>query len=126
MIFVDTNYFLRFLLKDIKSQHVKAEKLFEEAALGKEKLFSSVIVFFEIYWVMKSVYEKDKKEVVEILENVLKMDFVSWENDKLLHKVVEVYKNKNVEIEDAYNVVLIKNKRIKKIKTFDLKLKKLV
>jgi len=58
MIFVDTNYFLRFLLKDIGKQHQKAKKLFEKAASGEIKLFTSMIVFFEIYWVLFSFYKR--------------------------------------------------------------------
>jgi len=40
MTFVDTNYFLRFLLADVESQHQTAKELFRNAALGKVKLRS--------------------------------------------------------------------------------------
>ena len=43
MIFVDTNYFLRFLLKDNKLQHRKAKQLMLDSAQGKLKLFTSII-----------------------------------------------------------------------------------
>ena len=50
MIFVDTNYFVRFLLRDVELQFGKARKLFEDAADGRKVLFTSTIVIFEIYW----------------------------------------------------------------------------
>ena len=52
MIFIDTNYFLRFLLADISSQHNQAKTIFKQAASGKISLFTSAVVIFEIYWVL--------------------------------------------------------------------------
>lgn len=37
MIFVDTNYFLRFLLKDNQAQYLQAKELFLSAAQGKQE-----------------------------------------------------------------------------------------
>lgn len=46
MIFVDTNYFLRFILKDNQVQYLKARQLFLDAAKGEIELISSTTVFF--------------------------------------------------------------------------------
>lgn len=55
MMFVDTNYFLRFLLEDNKAQAQKVKQLFETASRGEgEELTTSLVVFFEIYWVLTS------------------------------------------------------------------------
>ena len=62
MIFIDTNYLLRFLLKDIDSQYLEAKKLLLQAARGEKKVITSTIVFFELFWVLKSYYKKDKTE----------------------------------------------------------------
>ena len=67
MIFIDTNYFLRLLLQDDDNQHKKAEKLFLEAAEGKVLVFTSIIVIFEIYWVLKSHYKKTNRQIYEFL-----------------------------------------------------------
>ena len=52
-VFVDTNVFLRFLLEDVVSQQTIVDKIFEDSASGKIVLNSSIIVFFEKYWVLK-------------------------------------------------------------------------
>ena len=57
MIFIDTNYFLRFLLKDNEKQFIEVKKLFEKAILGEIDLYTSLIVIFEIYWVLSSFYK---------------------------------------------------------------------
>jgi len=125
-MFVDTNYFLRFLLADVTSQYVKAKKLFKEAATGKVKLTSSIVVFFEIYWVLGSFYEKKKEELVKVLENLLEMQFVNWENKKLLIRSVEIYKKTDLDFEDSYNLMFVEFKKLKKVASFDVKFCKLV
>lgn len=121
MIFVDTNYFLRFFLKDIPDQYEKALKLFEDGAAGKTNLGASIIVFFEIYWVFTSYYKKTKKEVIIILNNLLQMKFVRFEQEKLLAKTLNLYAKQNIDLEDAYNIIYAKYVKASDFKTFDQK-----
>lgn len=125
MIFVDTNYFLRLLLKDVKNQHQKAKKLFEGGAKGDEKLFTSTIVFFEIYWVLSSFYEKSKNETVPILGKILQMRFVELKERDLLENALEVFEDENIDLEDAYNLVYAQENNASNLVTFDKKLTKL-
>jgi len=122
MIFVDTNYFLRFLLKDVELQHRLAKELFLQGAEGKVSLFTSVIVIFEIYWVLTSFYEKEKEKVLKILEKIFDLEFVKIENKKLLKEALAIYKRANLELEDCYNLALMEKMEIKELKSFDKKL----
>jgi len=124
MTFVDTNYFLRFLLADVNEQHQKAKKLFEDAALGKVKLFTSTIVFFEIYWVLASFYKKDKKQLTKILSDLLLMSFVKLIERDLLKQALDVFAKSNLDLEDSFNLVYAKKKEMRIFKTFDKKLRK--
>ena len=122
MIFIDTNYFLRFLLADITPQYTKAKTLFLSAAEGKKIVFTSTIVIFELYWVFTSFYEKNKKEVASILEQILAMHFVKIDERNVLSDAVSLYKKSTFDLEDAYNLSFAKAKGAKKFKTFDKKL----
>ncbi len=124
MIFVDTNYFLRFLLKDNKNQHQEAKTLFLKGAEGKTKLFTSMIVIFEIYWVLNSFYRKKKQKIIEILEKVFGLEFIEIENRIILQEAIKIYQKTNLDLEDGYNLALAKKKKIKDFKTFDEQLKK--
>lgn len=124
MIFVDTNYFLRFLLKDIEKQHLKAKELFLKGAEGQLKLFTSLVVIFEIYWVLTSFYQKKKEKVVKVLEEIFDLEFVEIENKEILKKALKLYKKTNLDLEDCYNLALAKKKRIKEFKTFDERLRR--
>ena len=124
MMFVDTNYFLRFLLKDVNSQHLEAKNLFLSASEGKSELITSTIVFFEIYWVLSSYYERNKTEVANILEKVLSLNFIELEERELLFKSLSLFKKTKLDLEDCYNVCYAKGKGIRSFKTFDKKLNK--
>ena len=119
MIFVDTNYFLRFLLKEKSDQQKKAVELFKDASLGKIKLFTSTIVIFEIYWVLASFYEKDKKELKGIITDILRMDFIEIKERNILTKAVNLLDELNYDFEDAYNLVFALNFKVKEFITFD-------
>lgn len=124
MIFIDTNYFLRFLIKDIENQHNTAKNLFLEAASGKIKLITSVIVFFEIYWVLSSYYEKEKAELIPTIRKVLNLNFIQLEERDLLEEALNLFENNNLSFEDCYNLSFAKYQKAKSFKTFDKKLEK--
>lgn len=125
MNFVDTNYFLRFLLKDNQRQFLEVEKLFLEAAEGKAKLFTSILVFFELYWVLSSYYQYRKPKVIETLRRLLELTFIKLPESEILLGALVVFEKNNVDLEDAYNLVLSKNQSATDFKTFDRKLAKL-
>lgn len=125
MTFVDTNYFIRFLLKDNENQYTQAKELFYKAAQGQVELITSEVVFFEIYWVFKSFYEKPKSELIDILQNILRMNFIIIPQKDILENCLEIFQKTNIDdLEDCYNVAFAKKRNIKEFKTFDVKLAK--
>lgn len=124
MIFIDTNYFLRFLLEDNLQQQQKVKQLFKKAITKKIKLFTSTIVIFEIFWVLSSFYKKNKQEVIRVLDKILALTFIELEERQIIQKALNIYSEKNLDFEDCYNLSFAKNSNAKKIATFDKKLEK--
>ena len=124
MTFVDTNYFVRFLVNRESEQGIEAKRMFDKAAGEEIELFSSNVVFFEIYWLMKSFYGQKKEALVTVLRNVLALSFVKWENGKLLAKSVEMMKKVNYDLEDAYNLAFARDKKAGRMASFDKKLQR--
>lgn len=124
MIFVDTNYFLRFLLDDNLEQGEIAKKLFRQAARGEKKLISSTIVFFEIYWVLNSYYGRQKEELAKTLSDILAMVFIEFDDREILSDALKRFTKDNLDLEDCYNLHFAKNKKVSDFATFDLDLKK--
>ena len=124
MTFVDTNYFMRFLANRESEQGKMVKKLFEAAALKKVELVSSLVVFFEIYWLMKSIYGKKKGSLQIVLREVISMNFVRWEGQKKLTEAVEMMNKTNFDLEEAYNLVYVKSVKAEVMGSFDKKLQK--
>lgn len=123
MIFVDTNYFLRFVLQDNELQYLEAKKLFLTAARGEIELISSTTVFFEIHFVLKSFYKKDKSSLIDILSKILNLNIVFPEK-QLLQASLNFYEKSAAGLEDCYNIAFSKMVAVKEFKTFDIKLGK--
>lgn len=123
MIFVDTNYFLRFLLKDNQIQHKTAKNLFRPVLNDKTRLITSIVVMFEINWVLNSYYEFNKTDVLSAFRKVLKLNF-KLEEKNLLTKALDLYNQTNLSLEDCYNLIFVQKSKIAEFKTFDKKLLK--
>ena len=124
MTFVDTNYFLRFLLKDNNLQHRNAKQLFLSAARGEIEVATSLIVFFEVYWVLKSYYEKKKDELNTTLNKILSLTFIKLAEREKLTKSLKLFASTTLSLEDCYNLILAKELAVENFASFDEKLKK--
>lgn len=122
MTFVDTNYFLRFLIHDDEKQYLVTRSLFEDGALGKVQLFTSLIVVFELKWVLSSFYRKKKQEVIDILTDILSMRFIQLEKSDSLKEAIILFKDTNLDFEDCYNLVYARKMEADSLATFDRKL----
>lgn len=124
--FVDTNYFLRLLLRDNESQFQKVYTLFEQATNRQIRLHTSVIVFFELYWVLSSFYKQNKSACIDHLRNILRMNFIEIENREVLQEAVEMYNDSSLDLEDSYNVACFRSQKLDHFATFDKQVLKLV
>jgi len=123
--FIDTNYFLRFLLKDDEKQFNIVYSLFQKTINGEVQIFTSVVVFFEIYWVLSSFYKKKKNKIIEFLKNILKLTFIDFENKIILEEAIIFFQKFNLDLEDCYNLAYAKLKKANEFNTFDKILNKL-
>ena len=124
MTFIDTNYFLRFLLGDNTRQQEETKQTFLQAAEGKTELFTSLVVVFEIYWVLSSFYQRQKEEISKTLTDILNLEFINLEEKELLRRAVSFYTETNFDLEDSFNLAFAQSKKAVDFKTFDLKLQK--
>ena len=121
MIFIDTNYFLRLILKDNQKHFLEAANTFKQAALGKISLVTSTVVFFEVAWTLRHIYKDDHLALGEILFKLLQLNFKINDRSLLIDAVVR-FKDSDLELINCYNLELAKDLKIKEFKTFDQKL----
>jgi predicted nucleic acid-binding protein len=120
--FIDTNYFIRCLRDDIPEQTAVAESLLFDVASGVEEAFTSVIVLFEIYWVLSSFYQYDKTKISQTLNLILSMDFIELPERVRLDAALKMFGQTNLDLEDCYNLVYAREQKSTDFATFDKKL----
>ena len=121
---VDTNVFLRFLLKDNKKYFSQAKKYFLQAKEGKIILILLPPVVFEIDYVLKGVYSLSRQESAKILSFLVKSPDLEVEERKILIEAIEKYKKINIDLVDIYFATAAKQQKAKML-SFDKDFKKI-
>jgi len=119
MKFVDTNVFIRFLTNDIPEKADACEKLFQKTIDKKETLFTTDLVIAEIIWVLESYYELPRKKVQDMVEKILNTPNLVCQHKNAILNALALYIEKNIDYIDAYNAVILKDKRIEKLYSYD-------
>lgn len=119
MIFLDTNYLVRFFVGDVKDQARKAKALIERSP----KIYITSIVLAETVYILEKHYEATKKDVCTNLLSFLRQTNIVSES--FLPLALEIYEKESISFYDcllASEVVVKKGK----LKTFDKKLNRIV
>lgn len=119
--FIDTNYFLRFLIKDNDDQFNTVHTLFNRAAEKQVQLHTSVIVIFELYWVFLSFYKTDKNSIIRYLTDIMNLGIINMENTDIMHNALELYSSHNIDLEDCYNISYAQEFPVSSFASFDKK-----
>lgn len=119
MTFIDTNYFLRVYQNDHKEHSKTAQDFFIQAAETNKKCCSSIIVFFETYWLLSKHFNKTKSVLQDTLVNILDLKFITWENQEIITQAVTSMHKFNFDLEDSYNFYYAKSKKTTHFVTFD-------
>ncbi len=69
--FVDTNIFLRPIVKDDSQKVTACENLFKFISEGKIKAFTSHLVLAELVWTSQKSYRIPKEEISGVLQGIL-------------------------------------------------------
>lgn len=117
-ILLDTNVILRFLIPHEESlkQHLQAKKLMKDMSDGKVLGLLSVLVIQEILWVAESVYHLERKRCVRDVISLCEYKGIKILEipKKILFSILIEYRDKNVDLVDAYLGILgkVKNRQV--------------
>jgi len=120
-IFIDTNVFLRFFVRDVEAQYEKAHTLFEKAEAGKIKLETSELVIAEIVWVLESFYKLENSVIGPMIKSILATPGLEVVNGTLVEKAVELYVERNIDFIDSYIVAVMERHNVSEIFSYDKK-----
>jgi len=119
MIFLDTNIFLRYFLKENELVFRRLEKLFSEIILGNIIGVANAMIIAEVVWVLSRSYKWNKEKICDNIEFILITPNIRFKDKAILVNAVNVYKEKNISFIDAYNYSFIRANGITEIYSFD-------
>lgn len=120
---LDTNFILRYLLGDNKSQYKKTKAIFDQARSDQISLILEQSVFAEVIFVLSSVYKVPRDQIAGFMIFLITYKGIECEVEQF-KLALSYYKDKNIHIVDAL-VLAQSSLENTEILTFDKKLKKL-
>lgn len=99
--FIDTNIFLRILVKENEKTFKECYQFLKLVNTKKVKAFTSVLVIAEIDWVLESFYGFKKEKVIKVLESISKLKGLGIIDKTNLLLSLRFYKKYNVKLIDA-------------------------
>lgn len=99
--FIDSNIFLRVLVKEEETSFRDCLKLLEKVQNKKIIALTSDLVLAEINWVLESYYKFSKEKVVAALEGIVNLKGLKIKNSTNISQALELYKENKVKFIDA-------------------------
>ena len=121
---IDTNILVRFLVADDESQAKTVYKIFKKAEANKEELFVPYVVVLELIWVLESVYEISRDDILDSISELLLMPIFEFEKLSALQAFISLAKKSKYDLSDLLIGISAKNYGCEKVITFDKKASK--
>lgn len=100
--YADTNFYLRFLLRDIEEQYQASAKKLSQAQNKTINIVFLPDVILEMTYVLRSVNKLPKELIVESLTTLVKTDYLDIPYRSIWARVLNLYKNSTISLFDVY------------------------
>lgn len=125
MISLDTNVLVRLLTNDEPKQVRLARKALDLALAEGKTVWVSVIVLCELVWVLQGLYKYDKKQVITVIDALLKFSGIEVQSPHLVKKTLDVLTANTVDFSDILLGLVSLDAGAAYVLTFDKKASKL-
>ncbi|MEA2015323.1 MAG: PIN domain-containing protein [Actinomycetota bacterium] len=124
-VYADTNLFIRFFTGEPADQAEESRKFLNKVSDEEYELFICDLVIAEIIYVLESVYNLEKTEVVEKIFAIAEINNTVIENRRVVLKALDFYEEKNIDFIDAYIAGHMAKNNCSKIFSFDSDFKRI-
>ena len=121
---IDTNILIRFLVGDDKQQTKKVYNIFKKVELDKKELFVPLLVVLELIWVLESVYEVSRPEILDSISELLLMPILKFEHQSALQQFTNSGQGNKYDLSDLLIAHSAKEQGCEAVLTFDKKASK--
>ncbi|MBL7180875.1 MAG: type II toxin-antitoxin system VapC family toxin [Desulfobacterales bacterium] len=116
---LDTNVLIRFLTKDDEQQAKTIYRMFKQAESGKKEFWVSLLVVLETLWVLESVYEIPRQEVLDSVNELLLMPILKFEAKSAIQDFVSAGRESDLDLSDILIAHSAKFSGCERVLTFD-------
>lgn len=117
MVAIDTNVLIRLIVEDDNIQAHKALTLLKK----HNEVFISAIVICEVAWVLESCYNLKKLEIIDVFENILRVEQFEIEYSESIWLALNEFKKINADFSDCIVGAIAKTNGHYPVATFDKK-----
>jgi len=111
---VDSDVIIRFLTNDDSQKASRFERYLKT---GK-KIILTDVTFAEIYWTLASFYQFPKNKILNSLETLINHKSIICQKN-ILERTIQILKEYNISLIDAYNAAYASISNEAKILSFD-------
>jgi len=121
---IDTNILVRFLVGDDELQAKKVYTLFKNVESNRKELFVPLLVILELIWVLESVYEIERKDIIGSISELLLMPILKFEHQSALQKFTQTAPKNRYDLSDLIIAHSAREQGCETVITFDRKASK--
>ena len=121
---IDTNILVRFLIGDHKQQAKKVYNIFKKAESEKDELFVPLLVVLELIWVLESVYEISRADILDSIRDFLLLPILRFEHKSVLQQFTLSAQANRYDLADLLIAHSAKMQGCETVLTFDKKVSK--
>jgi predicted nucleic-acid-binding protein len=118
---IDTNILIRFLVGDDELQTEKVYNIFKKAEINKKELFVPLLVIIELIWVLESVYEITRSEILGSINALLLMPILKFEHQSALQQFIKSGVGSKYDLSDLLIAHSAREQGCESVLTFDKK-----
>lgn len=121
MLGIDTNVLVRFLVRDDEGQFEKARKLIVREVRAGRPVFVSQLVLLEAEWVLRSRYDFQKHDTINVISALLDTADLQVEDESEIEQALYVWRDSNADFADCLIGARNKHLGCSATATFDAK-----
>ena len=121
---IDTNILIRFLVGDDEMQTKKVYSILKKAESEKKDLFVPLLVVLEMIWVLESVYDISRTEILDSISDLLLMPIFKFDQQSALQQLVHSAQGNKYDLSDLLIAHSAKVNGCEAVITFDKKASK--
>lgn len=116
---LDTNVLIRFLVKDDGKQAEIVYRIFKQVESEKEILFVPLLVVLETVWVLESVYEIPRQEIMDSINELLLMPILEFEAQSAILSFISSAQETKMDLSDLLIAYSARFSGCESVLTFD-------